>query len=455
MTRHFEKEATFSELTMLFATIHSRQLIKRIAIAGVAIGFLAIVLQQARKRQTRRRRRYHVSPARKRQRQQVKTIYEMLGPYYFKRAFRMSYRSFWKLAALLQPYMRQRNLSKAWTNGPILPSVRLACALRYFAGGASYDIAIAFGIATSEVYESVWEIVDAIHNYPGFKLQFPESHEEQNLIAEGFWKKSEANFDCCIGAIDGILIWIHRPSKKCCREANCDAGKFFCGRKLKYGLNCQAICDADGRFLDFSIIFPGSTADCLAFEGMTLHRRLQEGLLAPGLTLFGDNAYLNSSYMATPYSGGALSFSKDAYNFYHSQLRIQIECAFGKFSQRWGLLRSALPKRVTVKKAVALVFALAKLHNFCIEQREAIEVLPAQDTSHIEQVGGVPLVPDAQTNVLVPRQLIGGGEHFDGFDRNERRRYQRRFNAIELPRERLHAIIVDSDLRRPQPRVQV
>ena len=41
--------------------------------------------------------------------------------------------------------------------------------------------------------------------------------------------------------------------------------------------------------------------------------------------LFGDNAYLNTSYMATPFpnvSGNPQMKSKDNYNFYHSQLPI-------------------------------------------------------------------------------------------------------------------------------------
>lgn len=378
----------------------------------------------------------------------------MLGPYYFRRAFRMDIESFWKLSSILLPYMVRRKLAKACVNGPILPSVRLACALRYFAGGANYDIATSFGIAPSEVFESVWEVIDAIHQVPDFKLEFPESHDKQYKIADSFKNKSSAGFDCCVGAIDGILIWIHRPSKLCCIEASCDAGKFFCGRKVKYGLNCQAICDSDGRFLDFSILYPGSTADCLAFEGMAAYRRLEDGLLAPGLCLFGDNAYLNTTYMATPYSGTTLNAYKDAYNFHHSQLRIQIECAFGKFTQRWGILRSALPKRITVKKSVALVFALAKIHNYCIDEQQPVELPSAQDTSNIEQEGGVPLVPhENDATVLVPGQLVGGGEHFEGFDRNERRRLQRRFNNIELPRERLLGIVLDRDLQRPRVRV--
>ena len=47
--------------------------------------------------------------------------------------------------------------------------------------------------------------------------------------------------------------------------------------------------------------------------------------------LFGDNAYLNTPYMATPFTnvaGDPNRVAEDSYNFYHSQLRIRIECAF-------------------------------------------------------------------------------------------------------------------------------
>ena len=57
-----------------------------------------------------------------------------------------------------------------------------------------------------------------------------------------------------------------------------------------------------------------------------------DGLLKNGYVLFGDNAYLNSPYMATPYSNVSDNpdkRSEDNYNFFHSQLRIRVECAFG------------------------------------------------------------------------------------------------------------------------------
>ena len=67
----------------------------------------------------------------------------------------------------------------------------------------------------------------------------------------------------------------------------------------------------------------------MAFEKSDLRRELESSnFLLPGLCLFGDNAYVNTKYMATP-NPNVKQGSKDAYNFYHSQLRIFIECAFG------------------------------------------------------------------------------------------------------------------------------
>jgi hypothetical protein len=102
------------------------------------------------------------------------------------------------------------------------------------------------------------------------------------------------------------------------------------------------VSDVHGRILDLLIVYPGSTSECLAFEGISLFQKLEDGILAPGLCIFGNNAYLYMSYMATPYPA-VLGGSKDAYNFYHLQLQIQIKCTFGILTHRWSILRSAKP----------------------------------------------------------------------------------------------------------------
>ncbi len=70
-----------------------------------------------------------------------------------------------------------------------------------------------------------------------------------------------------------------------------------------------------------SIVYGGASSDCLAFEGSVVYHQLEHGLLHDNLVLFGDNAYLNSKFMVTPFPNVS-SGSKDDFNFFHSQLRI-------------------------------------------------------------------------------------------------------------------------------------
>jgi hypothetical protein len=79
-------------------------------------------------------------------------------------------------------------------------------------------------------------------------------------------------------------------------------------------LNCQAVSDLHGWFLDFSIGLPGASSDCIAFKASNLYERLEGGLLKKGLVLFGDNRYLNMHYMVMPFPFVSLG-SKDDYSF--------------------------------------------------------------------------------------------------------------------------------------------
>jgi len=95
---------------------------------------------------------------------------------------------------------------------------------------------------------------------------------------------------------------------------------------------------------------PGSTSDFLAFTTSSACGKLErEGFLDKGKVLFGDLAHCNCRCMATPYKG-VKSGTKDDCNFFHAQVRISIECAFGQLVNRWGVLRKALPGTVGVQK---------------------------------------------------------------------------------------------------------
>jgi hypothetical protein len=64
-----------------------------------------------------------------------------------------------------------------------------------------------------------------------------------------------------------------------------------------------------------------ATLDYLAFSTSALKHKLERNrFLGPKLCLFGDNAYVNTSYMAKTYKG-ANGGTKDNYHFYQSQVR--------------------------------------------------------------------------------------------------------------------------------------
>ena len=79
------------------------------------------------------------------------------------------------------------------------------------------------------------------------------THSEQKKLRNGFKKKSWVEFDNCAGCVDGMLVWISKPSKNSMLESRIGPAKYFYGRKKKFGLNLQAICDHMCRFIDIDI----------------------------------------------------------------------------------------------------------------------------------------------------------------------------------------------------------
>ena len=303
-------------------------------------------------------------------------------------------------------------------------------AIRFFAGGDLYDLMAIHGVGYISVFISVWGVVDVINNSPLLKIKFP-THDEQEVIARGFQAMSGAGFDNVIGAIDGVLIWIRKPSKKEATANNgCGDRTFFCARKNKFGMNMQAICDHHFRFRWIDISWPGSTADYMAWVTSDLYTKIESnGLNKLGMTLLGDNAYVKSRNMTIPVKG-AKTHVQDAYNFYHSQLRITIERAFGILVHRWGILRG--PLVFPLLKVSPFICCLCCLHNYCIDQRimrqnanEKIEHMVENDAYHISDVVYVNNEIESKMNgqkvsnsMLTfsndgrANDLTGSGEHF-------------------------------------------
>ena len=137
---------------------------------------------------------------------------------------------------------------------------------------------------------------------------------------------------------------------------------------------------------------------------------------------------------------------------------------------RWGILRRPLSSAMGIRKVVALVICLCRLHNFCINRRikernsnlseEDVDDIPpptARDAMEIAGNGGVPLEPVDERNrshEASPEQLLHGGEHFDDTTPQFRRQFERRNINTRggfVPRDKLLDIVIKGGYKRKLP----
>ena len=137
-------------------------------------------------------------------------------------------------------------------------------------------------------------------------------------------------------------------------------------------MNLQAICNSNHEFIWFDMSSVGSTHDATAAAMTALAEKLEGGHLPAHFWLAGDDAYSATvEQVVTPYPGRNLQAHRDNFNFWLSNSRITIECAFGIFVNRWGCLWRRLDTHlVTTGK---IVRACLVLHNFCT--RAAVPLL--------------------------------------------------------------------------------
>ena len=82
-------------------------------------------------------------------------------------------------------------------------------------------------IGVTDFYLSIWAVVEATNQCPSLKFKFPTTISECQAISSEFSVRRKAGFNNCIGCIDGLLIWMEKPSKKECEQIGADTGKSF------------------------------------------------------------------------------------------------------------------------------------------------------------------------------------------------------------------------------------
>ena len=120
--------------------------------------------------------------------------------------------------------------------------------------------------------------------------------------------------------------------------------------------------------------------------------------------------------------------------------------------KRWGILRAAIPHNISVSRTISLVHALAKLHNFCINEHAPVpECLEKDNDNLMMQSDGYVTIDASDTHgILVPSGLMNCGHHFDDIPRALRRRSD---DVAKTQREKLRHIVINSHMTRPTKRL--
>lgn len=155
----------------------------------------------------------------------------------FQMKFRMSSESFDKLYGMLRGRItKSLRLRGKTRNGDIPPRLALAATLRWLAGGSVHEVMELEGVARSTAYNTMIDVLDAITECRALAVRWPRNGGERRDLARRFRHKSAFRVvKHCIGAVDGIVIRIRKPSTKEHLCPDC----FFSGHKKVVGLNMQ------------------------------------------------------------------------------------------------------------------------------------------------------------------------------------------------------------------------
>lgn len=278
----------------------------------------------------------------------------------FGREYRMSLGACEHLINLLTPSL-QRVQFNSRAKAPIDVEHIVALGLRALGGGRLLDLRHIIGASLSASYKAFDNFVDAINTCPDLDINFPQSPAEWKEVNDGFSaKSSDGIMQGCVGAIDGYFQRIQTPIKK---EVG-NVQSYYSGHYESHGLNCQACVSSDLAFMFFGVVSPGSTNDNVSYPLATGLRATVEQLPA-GLYCVADAAYTLQENLLIPFTGVERNDpSHDAFNFYMSQLRIRVEMAFGRLTNKFRILKGCMVG--SLDRISALVMACARLHNFII-----------------------------------------------------------------------------------------
>ena len=276
--------------------------------------------------------------------------------------FRMSRRDFFHLADLLRPDIEADANA---IRDVLTVEKKLAITLYYLKDQGSYLMTCnTFGIAMSTLSIVLKAVCRAINKRVGpAYLRLPKNEQEMLDSIQKF--HLTFGLPQVFGCIDCTHIPIKQPHENC--------HDYFC-YKMKYTLNCQAICNHNGLFINVEIKWPGSVHDARVFANSDTNQLLQQKKiplcmkeLLPGEDevpplILADPAYPLLTNVMKEHATCTTN-EEVIFNEMLRSARNQIECAFGRLKARWRILNR--PMDIKLEDLPGIIYSCFVLHNYC------------------------------------------------------------------------------------------
>lgn len=292
------------------------------------------------------------------------------SPQAFRQLYRMSLQSFNKLCSWIDPHVKVDPVMSSIRTGKCAISTEIAlhCLLRWLAGGSHLDIRLSAGISVTSFYACIHKCKVAILDCNHLSIDFPETQGDIDESARNFQNLSTGGIiGGCVACLDGLLLPIRTPSP----DETGNVMAYFSGHYAEFGINVQAACDSFCRFVYVSVVAPGRSSDVMALRKTSLCEIIER--LPLGRYVIGDNAYVCTEHLLTPFPGDQRRLPQnDTYNYHLSQLRIRIEMTFGRFMNKWRVFQR--PLQMKLKNAGHIFMCAARLYNFCANENLILPV---------------------------------------------------------------------------------
>lgn len=295
----------------------------------------------------------------------------------FTRMMRMDMALFKELCKRVEPHLHlhwtehSRKMAILANGSVVTVECILAATIRWLAGGSPWDVAFMFKLSIKTFHDYKWRVVNALNFILKDNINFPVTEVGLKCLAQGFADRND-NICDVVAAVDCCILEMHTPESKKFKDKTkqTNISSRFC-RKGHFATTVLAFVDAHMRFLSISITCGASSHDSTHFSASSLGHHLTRpetnGGISPKWIIAADDAFKSLPHCMTPYQKQYLTNEQKNFNYCLSSLRSSVECAFGLWKGKWGVLWR--PLRVKQRNIPKLVEVTCRLHNLCVNRK--------------------------------------------------------------------------------------